>query len=148
MSVKIPILKIEGILVASIQVALDDRAVEAFQEDLLRSIVDTGAAGVIVDLTGVDVMDSFMAKSLSDISGSARLLGADVAIVGMRPAVALTLVQMGLTIRGAVTALNLEKGLAMLRRRSADADDAQSDRNGEPDAARGNRASEHTEHDA
>jgi rsbT antagonist protein RsbS len=108
-------LKIEKFLVASIQLSLDDRSVVQFQGDLLEKVIDTGANGVVVDITAVDVVDSFMARSLNDIAIAVHLLGAQMVIVGMQPAVAVTLVEMGLTIPSAVTALDLERGLEMLR---------------------------------
>jgi rsbT antagonist protein RsbS len=108
-------LKIEKFLVASIQLSLDDRSVVQFQGDLLEKVIDTGANGVVVDITAVDVVDSFMARSLNDIAIAVHLLGAQTVIVGMQPAVAVTLVEMGLTIPSAVTALDLERGLEMLR---------------------------------
>jgi rsbT antagonist protein RsbS len=117
-SVRIPILKIEDVLVASIQIALDDSAVVRFQGDLLREVARTGAGGVVADITAVDVVDSFMARSLNDIAVSVHLLGAQMVIVGMQPALAVTLVEMGLTIPNALTALDLERGLRLLRSRA------------------------------
>lgn len=115
MSIKIPILQIKNQLVASIQVALDDQSVIQFQDDLLTKIVETGASGVVVDITSVDVVDSFMARSINDTAMAVHLLGTEMVIVGMQPAVAITLVEMGLSIPNALTALNLERGLELLR---------------------------------
>ncbi len=115
MTIKIPILKIDDFLIASIQVALDDRSVVAFQDDLLEIISRTGASGVVVDITAVDLADSFMARSLNDIAIAVHLLGAHMVIVGMQPSVAITLVRMGLNVPNALAALNLEKGLKLLR---------------------------------
>ena len=115
MATKIPILKIEGFLVATIQLALDDQSILVFQADLLERASETGALGVVIDITAVDVVDSFMARSLNDIAISTHLLGTRMVIVGIQPAVAMTLVEMGLTIPNALTALNLEKGLELLR---------------------------------
>jgi rsbT antagonist protein RsbS len=128
MTTKIPILKVDGFLVASIQVALDDRSVTALQSDLLNKVAAESARGVLIDVTAIDVIDSFLARSLNDMSVAVHLLGAKLVIVGIQPAVAITLVKLGLTIPDAVTALNLEKGLKLLRKigkaRSPDAKDS------------------------
>ncbi len=116
MTTKIPILKVDGFLVASIQVALDDRSVTALQNDLLNRVAAENARGALIDVTAVDVIDSFLARSLNDMSVAVHLLGAKLVIVGIQPAVATTLVKLGLTIPDAITALNLEKGLNLLRR--------------------------------
>jgi len=114
-NIKIPILKIDALLIASIQIELDDISVVAFQHDLLAELARTGARGVVTDITAVDVVDSFMARSLNDIAVAVHLLGAQMVIVGMQPALAVTLVEMGLTIPNAWTALDLERGLKLLR---------------------------------
>lgn len=124
MLTKIPILQIEDQLVASIQVALDDQSVIQFQNDLLEKIVETDASGVVVDITSVDVVDSFMARSINDTAIAVHLLGTEMVIVGMQPAVAITLVEMGLSMPNASTALNLEKGLKLLR---GDSDNGRAD---------------------
>ncbi len=115
MAVQIPILRVEDFLIVSIQVSLDDRSVIAFQHSLLRRVTEDNAAGVVIDITAVDVVDSFMARSLNDISSAVYLLGAQTVIVGIQPAVAITLVEMGLTIPNAIMQLDLEKGLKILR---------------------------------
>jgi rsbT antagonist protein RsbS len=115
MATKIPILNIEHTLLASIQTDLDDVSVVAFQDDLLERISTTGATGVIVDVTAVEVVDSFMARSLNDTAVAVHLLGAQLVVVGMQPSVAITMVRMRLTAPDALTALNLEKGLKLLR---------------------------------
>jgi rsbT antagonist protein RsbS len=117
MTIKIPILRVEGFLIASVQVDLDDRAVTELQKNLLQRVTQEEATGVVIDLTTVDLVDSFMARALSDIAGGVHLLGAKLAIVGIQPHVAITLVEMGLTISKATTALDLEKGLDLLRQR-------------------------------
>lgn len=119
MSLKIPILRIEGCLIASIQVALDDHSVVMFQRDLLQRVADADVVGVVIDISAVDAVDSFMARSLNDMAVAVQLLGARSAVVGIRPDVAITLVQMGLTIPHAITALNLEEGLRVLRGQGA-----------------------------
>ncbi|MBW2278373.1 MAG: STAS domain-containing protein [Deltaproteobacteria bacterium] len=112
---KIPILKIDDFLIASIQVELDDSSMVLFQNDLLSALAKTGARGVVADITVMDVVDSFMARSLNDVAVAVHLLGAQMVIVGMQPALAVTLVEMGLTIPNAWTALDLERGLRILR---------------------------------
>lgn len=121
---KIPILKVDGVLIASIQVALDDSSILEFQEDLLQRVAEDAPAGVIIDITAVDLVDSFMARSLNDAAIGVHLLGAELTLVGIQPHVAITLVEMGLTIPNANTALNLDQGLRALRKRMSDrADD-------------------------
>jgi len=120
MAVRIPILRIEEVLIASIQTALDDRSVSDFHTDLLEELSRTGARGVVIDVTAVDIVDSFMARSLNDIATAAHLLGAKPVIVGIQPPVAITLVEMGLTIPGATTALDLERGLKLVRESMAE----------------------------
>ncbi|GII60448.1 anti-sigma factor antagonist [Sphaerisporangium krabiense] len=113
---RVPILKIGDILLVSIQGDLDDHAVLTLQEDLADRVVATSAVGVIIDITAVEIVDSFVGRMLSTIAGMARMLDADTIVVGMRPAVAITLVELGLSLGGLRTALDLEKGIAMLGR--------------------------------
>jgi rsbT antagonist protein RsbS len=108
---RIPILQIENYLVASIQTALHDKAATQFRDDLLERIYATKARGLILDLTAVDVVDSF-----GDIAEMASLMGTTVVITGLQPEVAITLVELGVELRGVTTALNLEKGIAALRK--------------------------------
>lgn len=115
-SLRIPILKIGDVLIASIQVALHDASAVQFKDDLLQRIYDTKARGLIVDLTAVDVVDSFIGRLISDIASMSGLMGTRVVITGLQPAVAITLVELGLELPQVLTALNLEKGLVMLRR--------------------------------
>jgi rsbT antagonist protein RsbS len=115
-----PILRVEGVLIASIQQSLDDDAVLAFESALLERVAAEGATGVVIDITAVDVVDSFMARSLNDIAAAVALLGTRLAIVGIQPAAAITLVKMGFTIPNAITALDLEQGLRLLRRTMAE----------------------------
>lgn len=112
---KIPILKIGEALIASIQIELNDESAVQFKEDILNQISATGATGVVIDLTAVDMVDSFLGKIVRDTAFMARLMGAQVVCTGIQPAVAITLVELGLELEGVVTALNLEKGLAKLR---------------------------------
>lgn len=111
----IPILKLGEILLISIQVDLDDHEVLEFQADVLRKIVDTEALGLALDITSLAVVDSFMARTLNDTARMARLLGTEVIICGMRPSVALTLVEMGRGLIGVATAFNLDEGVRRLR---------------------------------
>jgi len=115
--VRIPILQIEEYLVASIQTALHDRAAEQFRDDLLARIYETKSKGLILDLTAMDVVDSFIARIIGDVAEMAGLMGTVVVVTGLQPAVAVTLVELGVELPGVVTALNLEKGIAALRER-------------------------------
>ncbi|WP_092786992.1 MULTISPECIES: STAS domain-containing protein [Actinokineospora] len=111
---RIPILKIGDVLLASIQVDLQDRDVLALQEDLAEKITATGAHGVVLDISAVDIVDSFIGRMFATIAATSRLFDAHTVVVGMRPAVAITLVELGLTLGEVRTALDLEKGLAIL----------------------------------
>ncbi len=111
---KIPILQLKNILLASIQVDLTDEDALEFQSDVLRKAAETDAAGIIIDITALDVVDSFMARILNETATMAQLLGAEVVISGMQPAVALTLVEMGRELTHVKTALNLDQGLEKL----------------------------------
>jgi rsbT antagonist protein RsbS len=115
---RVPILKIGSNLLVSIQVDLQDQSVQQLQEDLAEQIVDSGSTGVIIDITGVEIVDSFIGRMLATIGSMSRLFGAETVLVGMRPAVAITLVELGLSLDGIRTALNIEKGLRLLSGRS------------------------------
>jgi rsbT antagonist protein RsbS len=115
-SERVPVLRIGDVLLVSIQVDLDDQTVLNLQEDLAQQIVDQGARGVVIDITAVEIVDSFVGRMLATIAAISRMLDAETVVVGMRPAVAITLVELGLSLGGVRTALNLEKGLALLRR--------------------------------
>ncbi|WP_202080812.1 STAS domain-containing protein [Caldalkalibacillus salinus] len=115
MTTRIPILKLERYLLASIQIELDDQTALQFQEDLLSRIKETEASGVVIDLTSVTLIDSFIAKVLGDVIQMADLMGAKVVLTGIRPAVAITLIDLGITMDGVLTALNLEQGLSKLK---------------------------------
>ncbi len=113
----IPILKIEDFLIISFQNELSDRDIEELRENILDKIKKTNSKGLIIDITALQVVDSFMARTLSSISDMASLLGTKTVIVGIQPAVALTLVELGLRIKWKLlTALNLEKGMNLLRK--------------------------------
>jgi rsbT antagonist protein RsbS len=111
---RIPILKIGHLLLVTIQGDMHDRMAVALQDDLTRRIVETSARGVLIDISGLEVVDSFIGKMLADIAGMARVLDAGTVVVGMRPAVAITLVELGLTLPGVRTALTVERGMALL----------------------------------
>jgi rsbT antagonist protein RsbS len=111
---RVPILKIGSTLLVSIQVDLQDQSVQQLQEDVAERISTTGAKGVIIDITAVEIVDSFIGRMLSMIGSMSRLFDAQTVLVGMRPAVAITLVELGLTLDGVRTALNTEKGLRLL----------------------------------
>lgn len=111
---RVPILKIGGLLLVSIQIDLQDQSVLALQEDLAEKISATGAHGVIIDISAVEIVDSFIGRMFATIAGISRLFDADTVVVGMRPAVAITLVELGLTLGGVRTALDLERGMKIL----------------------------------
>jgi rsbT antagonist protein RsbS len=117
---RVPVLKIGDLLLVSIQVDMEDQTALALQEDLADRIVATGCHGVIIDITAMDIVDSFVGRMLSSIAGIARVLDAETVVVGMRPAVAITLVELGLSLDGIRTALNVERGMELLARARAD----------------------------
>ncbi|NJN68080.1 MAG: STAS domain-containing protein [Chloroflexaceae bacterium] len=116
--IRIPILKIGNVLIASIQIALHDSTAIQFKNDLLEKIHETKARGVIIDLTALDVVDSFIGRMIADIAAMSGLMGTRVILTGLQPAVAITLVELGLELPRVLTALNLEKGLELMRRQS------------------------------
>ena len=111
---RVPVLKIGDVLLVSIQIDLEDQTAIALQEDLADRIVATGARGVLIDISGLDIVDSFIGRMLATIASVSRVLDAETVVVGMRPAVAITLVELGLSLEGIRTALNVERGLAVL----------------------------------
>ncbi|MFJ5992857.1 STAS domain-containing protein [Lentzea sp. NPDC092896] len=111
---RVPILKIGGVLLVSIQIDLQDQSVLALQEDLAERISATGAHGVVIDISAVEIVDSFIGRMFATIASISRLFDADTVVVGMRPAVAITLVELGLTLGGVRTALDLERGMKIL----------------------------------
>ena len=113
---RVPVLKIGDMLLVSIQVDMDDHTALALQDDLTERIVDTRANGVIIDITAMDIVDSFIGRMLSTIASVSRVLDAETVVVGMRPAVAITLVELGLSLTGVRTALNVERGMELLAR--------------------------------
>ena len=113
---QIPILKIGDFLVASIQIPLHDKLAVKFQQDLLQKIEKTKAKGLIVDITAIDVVDSFITRILVEIAKMAGLMGVKTVLVGLRPEIAITLMEFGMELGGIKTALDLESALSLLRR--------------------------------
>lgn len=111
---RIPILRMGDTLLVTIQVDMQDQTALALQDDLADRIAKTGASGVMIDISALEIVDSFVGRMLSSISGIAGILSATTVVVGMQPAVAITLVELGLSLEGVKTALNVERGMAML----------------------------------
>jgi rsbT antagonist protein RsbS len=111
----IPILKMGRFLLVTIQVDMDDQLALTLQDDLTNRIVATGARGVLIDISSLELVDSFIGRMFSTLAAMARVLDAETVVVGMRPAVAITLVELGLPLRGVRTALNVERGMAQLQ---------------------------------
>jgi len=112
---KIPILKMGALLLVTIQVDMHDRLALALQDDLTQMISDTEARGVLIDISGLEIVDSFIGRMLGNIAAMSRVLDAETVVVGMQPAVAITLVELGLSLEGVRTALNVDAGMEMLR---------------------------------
>jgi rsbT antagonist protein RsbS len=112
---RIPILKMGEFLLVTIQVDMHDQLVLTLQDDLTAKISRTGARGVLIDISAVEVVDSFIGRMIANIAAMARILDAQTVLVGMQPAVAITLVELGLTLPGVRTALDVERGMALLR---------------------------------
>lgn len=112
---RIPILRMGEFLLVTIQVDMHDRLAMTLQEDLTTRIAATGAHGVLIDISSLEIVDSFIGRMIANIAGMARILDAQTVVVGMQPAVAITLVELGLSLSGVRTALNVEKGMSLLR---------------------------------
>jgi rsbT antagonist protein RsbS len=112
---KIPILRMGRFLLVTIQVDMHDRLAMQLQDDLTQRIVKDRAHGVLIDISSLEVVDSFIGRMISNIAAMARVLDARTVVVGMQPAVAITLVELGLSLDGVRTALNVDKGMALLR---------------------------------
>lgn len=112
---RIPILKMGDYLLVTIQVDMHDRLAMALQDDLTNKIAQTGARGVLIDISSLEMVDSFIGRMVAHIAAVSRMLDAQTVVVGMRPAVAITLVELGLSLEGVRTALNVEKGMTILR---------------------------------
>lgn len=113
---RIPILKISRFLLVTIQVDMHDQLALTLQDDLTAKIVETKAAGVLIDISALDIVDSFIGRMIANISGMARILDAKTVVVGMQPSVAITLVELGLSLAGVKTALNVDRGMALLQK--------------------------------
>jgi len=123
---KIPILKVGRVLIVPIQVDMDDQTVLHLQENILAELERTGARGVLIDISLLEIVDSFIGRMLSDIASMARIMDARTVVVGMQPAVAITLVELGLELKGVDTVLNVDEGIKLLRQEFGidDVDDA------------------------
>jgi rsbT antagonist protein RsbS len=117
---KIPIIKIKNFLIVSIQVDMHDKLAMQLQSQILEEITKTGAKGVLIDISVLEMVDSFIGRMLSGMASMASIMDAAVVIVGMQPAIAITLVELGLEMVGVDTALNMEKGMEMLEKRIRD----------------------------
>jgi rsbT antagonist protein RsbS len=111
---RIPILQMGQTLLVTIQVDMEDQMALALQDDLANKISSTGAKGVLIDISALEIVDSFVGRMLASISGISRILDATTVVVGMQPAVAITLVELGLSLEGVRTALNVERGVELL----------------------------------
>jgi rsbT antagonist protein RsbS len=111
---RIPILKMGTFLLVSIQVDMHDRLALQLQDDLTTRIADTGARGVLIDISALEIVDSFIGRMLGNIAAMSRVLDAETVVVGMRPAVAITLVELGISLSGVRTALTVEQGMDLL----------------------------------
>lgn len=113
---RIPILKMGKFLLVSIQIDMDDRTAMTLQDDLTAQIVKHRAKGVLIDISSLDVVDSFIGRMLANTAAMARILDAETIVVGMQPSVAITLVELGLSLKGVRSALNVERGMELLQR--------------------------------
>lgn len=116
---RIPILTMGKALLITIQVDMHDRLALALEENMTNRIASTGARGVLIDISSLEIVDSFIGRMLDNIAAVSRVLDAETVVVGMRPAVAITLVELGLSLTGVKTALNVERGMALLRSQCA-----------------------------
>ena len=124
---RIPILKMGDFLLVTIQVDMHDRLAMTLQDDLTGAIVKHRAHGVLIDISSLEIVDSFIGRMLNNIAAMAHILDAETVVVGMQPAVAITLVELGLTLSNIRTALNVEKGMALLRKALAQQEDMDDD---------------------
>ena len=112
---QIPILQLGQFLLVTIQVELHDELAMTLQDDLTTKLAKTGARGVLIDISALEIVDSFIGRALAQIAGISRVMDATTVLTGMRPAVAITLVELGVTLAGIKTALNVDKGMRLLR---------------------------------
>lgn len=124
---KIPILRMGHFLLVTIQVDLYDRLALNLESDLVQMINKTGAKGVLIDISAVSIVDSFMGRIINNIASMGKIMDAITVVVGMQPAVAITLVELGLPLQGVFTALDVEKGMALLRKKITIDEDADED---------------------
>src|ERR1700753_120338 len=117
---KIPILKMGKYLLVTIQIDLYDRLALNLEADLVQMVTTTGARGVLIDISAVSIVDSFMGRIIGNIANMSKILDAETVVVGMQPAVAITLVELGLPLKGVRTALDMEKGMNLLRKKIAE----------------------------
>lgn len=114
---RIPILKMGETLLVTVQVDMHDKIAAALEEDLTARIAQMGAKGVLIDISSLEIVDSFIGRMLDNIAAVSRILDAETVVCGMRPAVAITLVELGLSLSGVKTALNVERGMELIRSR-------------------------------
>jgi rsbT antagonist protein RsbS len=119
---RIPILRMGDFLLVTIQVDIHDRLALTLQDDLANAVVRHGAVGVLIDISGLEIVDSFIGRVIGDIAAVTRVLDAETVVVGMRPAVAITLVELGVALPGVRTALDVERGMSLLRSRLEEAE--------------------------
>ncbi len=117
---RIPILRMGSILLVTIQVDMHDRLALQLQDDLSNKIVAVGARGVLIDISALDIVDSFIGRMLANIAATSRILDATTVLVGMQPAVAITLVELGMSLQGIRTALDVERGMTLLKELATD----------------------------
>ena len=120
---RIPILRLRDLLLVTIQVDMHDRLAMQLQDELTARISETGARGVLIDISSLDIVDSFIGRMIANIAAMSRVLDAETVVVGMQPAVAITLVELGLTLPGVRTALNVDKGMALLESTTRETED-------------------------
>lgn len=124
---KIPILRMGQFLLVTIQVDLYDQLAENLESDLVSMVKKTGAQGVLIDVSSVSIIDSFMGRILGNIATMSKIMDADTVVVGMQPAVAITLVELGLPLKGVHTALNVERGMELLKSKILPGEESQED---------------------
>jgi rsbT antagonist protein RsbS len=132
---KIPILRMGDLLLVTIQVDLYDRLAETLEADLVLMIKKTNAHGVLIDISAVSIIDSFMGRIIGNIATMSKIMDAETVVVGMQPAVAITLVELGLPLKGVHTALNVEKGMQLLKGKITEKENiaGESDDGGDPE---------------
>jgi len=132
---KIPILRMGDLLLVTIQVDLYDRLAEMLEADLVQMIKKTNARGVLIDISAVSIIDSFMGRIIGNISTMSKVMDAETVVVGMQPAVAITLVELGLPLKGVLSALNVERGIELLQRKISltDNDPGEAEADGNPE---------------